>query len=305
MATPAYSTDFYKKMQRYWTQRQIATGRPPTQEEMQAAMEAGLREAGVATEVLRREKTQEDQFTRSLEQQKELAKPNPTQTAISALGSIGSLALGYSSLKNSGLIGGKTGAAGTTGATPASVDITKTPISEIKQSGGYYSSPTLAQNAMTDASVYGPAEAIPAGSSYVVSPATWEGMSFTGEGIGAGAIEGGTGATASLTPVELGGGAAGGTSSSMATVPVIGAIIAAALGIKGAAQKSRHEQPSLMKPKDYFAESATHPVAAVTSPGAILSDTGIIKRDTALGEVASFTGKAEEWFMDTITGGGK
>lgn len=214
MATPAYSTDFYKKMQRYWTQRQIATGRPPTQEEMQAAMEAGLREAGIATEGLRREKTQEDQFSRSLEQQRylqeqqiEANKPSATQTAISSLGTLGSLALGYSSLKNSGLIGGK--AAGTTGGAPSSVSITSQTPAQIQASGGNYGTTAgtnVAQNAMTGASVYGPSNAIPAGSSYVVTPASYEGMTFTA---GAGGGYAGEGATAGLTAAEAGGSTVG------------------------------------------------------------------------------------------------
>lgn len=128
----SYSPEFYERMQKFWQQRQLTKGRPPSKEEMQATIQAALREAGISAEETRRSKVAEGyeaerlQLSRdALAQQKKLAEPNPWQTGIGVVGSVGSLALGYSALKGQGVLGTAKGAgtaigaAGTTTGTAA------------------------------------------------------------------------------------------------------------------------------------------------------------------------------------------
>ena len=100
------------------------------------------------------------------------------------------------------------------------------------------------------------------------------------------------------TGMEAGASVSAGASTSLATVPVIGAIIAAALGVKsGMAKYAKGGSDEAGGLKGYVANTAQHPVGGVLTPGMSLVDTGVIGRDTLVGKIISAPSDLEEWVM--------
>lgn len=82
-----YNPNFYQKIRRYFNNRMIQTGRPPTKEEMQAMMESALNQAEVARDQSEvRRQTQEQ-----IDMQKKAQKMANIQSGINAVGSAASL----------------------------------------------------------------------------------------------------------------------------------------------------------------------------------------------------------------------
>jgi hypothetical protein len=161
MATTSYvSPDFFKKMQRYWQERMVTTGRPPSQEETQAAMEAALREAGLRSEEESKrvfsEGMQERQMSLAEQnaaanqanatislglqrQQINAMEPNPLNPVIGGIGAAGSLALGYGALAKQNMLPDWMPGAGAKTSITTPTGIGNIPSDEF--SGGFTSQP--------------------------------------------------------------------------------------------------------------------------------------------------------------------
>lgn len=126
-----------------------------------------------------------------------------------------------------------------------------------------------------------------------------------GEGIVTPVAEGIVPTTASEAASTVGMGAGLGSSTSMATVPVIGALIAAGMATKEGMRKyaigGKEEKGG---PIGYLAEAAQHPVAAVLNPVSPLIDTGVIGKDSGVGKAIDYLGGGfiENKVMDWIGG---
>lgn len=117
-------------------------------------------------------------------------------------------------------------------------------------------------------------------------------------------VETGTAAGAEAAGTAAGIGA---SSASYATIPVIGAAIAAALASKEGGRKfakGGSDEIGGYGPAKYLANVSQHPVASVMNPGAWLTDTGLVDEDTLVGQIVSVTSRIEDagikWVTDTI-----